>query len=103
MQTCRVERKRYATPDALDATDIFDATPDALNATDKLVVWNRGDTQVRMLWRRLTNLSCATEESRNSGCFGRDRQICRVERTRYVTPDALEATDKLVVWNRGDT
>jgi hypothetical protein len=62
MQTCRVERKRYATPyaldatdsfdatpDALDATDRFDATPDALEATDKLVLCDRREPQLRML------------------------------------------------------
>ena len=83
------------------------AALDALEATGKLVVWNGRDTQLRMrwmrqtdltqlrvLWRRHTNLSCATEESRNSGCVGSDIQICRVERTRYATPGALDVTDR---------
>ena len=103
---CRVERTRYATLDALEVTDRFTATPgaleadiqicleqlkrvappDALEATDKLVVWNRGDTQLRMSWKRKTDLSCATEENRNSGCFRSD-----------TTLDALEATDFVFV------
>ena len=79
-------------------------TPDAMEATDKLVMCDRRDSQLRMLWRRhtnfkivlcdrrepqrrmlrrrQTNLTWATEESSNSGCFRSD-----------ATLDALEATD----------
>ena len=76
-------------------------TPDALEATDKLVLCDWKESRLRMRWRRLTNLSYATEESHDSGCFGGDKQTCPVRLKRAATPDALEATDRLVVCDSG--
>ena len=59
-------------------------TLDALDATYRFVVWNRGDTQLRVRWRRQTNLSCATEETRDSGYFGSDTLLDALEATYFV-------------------
>ena len=85
----------------------------ALEATGKLVGRKGRDTQLRLRWmrqtdltqlrmllRRQANLSCATEESRNPGRFGGDRQPCPVRLKKAATPDALGATDELVLRDR---
>ena len=65
--------KRTVAPDALEAT------PGALEAKDKL-----------------------TEDSRNSGCVGSDRQTGLVRLKRTAAPDALEATRLWMLWMRVD-